>query len=107
MSVDSIDLDAIVNPWQAIVVVVLIFAVLVLPNVAAWRNSREAKHAARRAADTMEHEAKPNSGGSMRDALDRIEANQVQHGTVLLDLVGRVETLERAAEKRHRLSWRR
>jgi hypothetical protein len=64
----------------------------------AW-NQRQSKKHAKRAADAIEHEARPNSGSSMKDSLNRIEAT-------LLGVVDRVETLESTVERRGTLEKR-
>jgi hypothetical protein len=107
VTVDQYDVSAVVNPWQAAVLIVLIIVVLGLPQVGTWRNSRQAKTHAREARDAIRHEAQPNSGSSMKDALNRIEGRQVEQGQTLDAVVQRVAVLEQAAEKRGRLTWRR
>ncbi|WP_263732552.1 hypothetical protein [Cellulomonas sp. SG140] len=94
MDPTTIDIGSIDNVWQAVVVIALIVAVLVLPNLLTWSNARQAKQAAQEARDVMHHESKPNSGGSMKDSLNRIEAAQAQHGRALADLSVRVTSLE-------------
>lgn len=60
----TVDLSVIVNPWQAVVAVVLIFAVLIWPQLSA-----------RQTAKRVEKTLTTNNGGStVKDALDRMEA---------------------------------
>ncbi|KMM45616.1 hypothetical protein CWIS_09765 [Cellulomonas sp. A375-1] len=61
----NLDPTAIDDPWSAIAFVALIGYLVVVT----WRSSRHAK-ATRR---TLEHEVRPNSGSSLRDAVDRID----------------------------------
>jgi cell division protein FtsX len=67
-------IDVVQNPWQTIVIVVAILVVLALPQILAWKNSSTAATHAKRAADEIEHQSKPNSGKSLMDSLNRIEA---------------------------------
>ena len=89
----SLDPGTIDNPWGAVVALALVVAVFI------YYTRKTAGHA-KRAADTIEHETRPNSGTSLRDAINRIESTQTEHGARLL-------ALEQAAERRGRLSWRR
>lgn len=60
----------LVVTWPgALVAIVLVFALLMWPGLLAWINSR----AARRAAESTEHQVNPNSGKSMRDSTNRTE----------------------------------
>lgn len=95
MSPEQIDLAAVVNPWQAIVVVALIFALIILPSIAAWV---QGKRSAAEVHDVKTTLQENNGGGSVRDSLDRIESAQVEQSEVLTTPSRRVETLER----RHR-----
>lgn len=83
------------NDWKALVVV----AALLIPQIFAWLNSRQAKHATRRAQAIMEHEANPNSGGSMKDSLNRTESALGKHGESLDDLNTRMIAVEEKANR--------
>lgn len=74
---DYVDLNAVVNPWQALVVVVLIFAVLIWPSLSA-------RQSVRRVEQTL---TKNNGGSTLKDAMDRIERTQAEHGKKLDDHV--------------------
>lgn len=74
---DYVDLNVIVNPWQALVVMVLIFAVMIWPGISASQTTRR-----------IEHTLTTNNGGStIKDAVDRIERVQAEHGKKLDDHV--------------------
>lgn len=105
MTPDDIDITLVTNPWQALVLVVLILAFVVWPGIAAWIQARRSASAVHEVKTTLQEN---NGGGSVRDALDRIEAAQASQGVLLEDLTGRVTTLERATQPRpRRLPWRR
>jgi hypothetical protein len=60
----------LVLTWpQAVVAVVIVFALIMWPGLLAWLNSR----AARVAAEDTRHQVQPNSGKSMRDSTNRVE----------------------------------
>lgn len=103
MTPDQIDIGAVVNPWQALVLVVFLVCVMVVPQVGAWVQARRSAAAVHEVKATLQEN---NGGGSVRDSLDRIEAAQAQQGDVLTAVVERVEALERSADKRGgRLRW--
>jgi len=56
----SVDIISITNGWQAAVAIALIVALLIWPGV---NSHLTRKH--------LSHEMKPNSGSSMRDAVDK------------------------------------
>lgn len=103
-----VDLTLVTTWPQAVVAIALVLAAMVWPGVASWLNSRSAKEAAHGAREAIEHEARPNSGGSMKDSLNRIEStltvvlgNQEAHDA-------RLDALEEAAAKRRRRNrWSR
>ncbi|MGN7705039.1 hypothetical protein [Cellulosimicrobium sp. 22601] len=97
------DVSSVVNPWQAAVLVVLILAVLVGPQLGALITSVQGKRLARRAAEEIEHQSKPNSGQSMKDYLVRIEQDGKATRSIVTDLTTRVERLEQARQP----WWRR
>ncbi|MFT3971689.1 MAG: hypothetical protein QM695_15795 [Micropruina sp.] len=61
---DYVDLTLIVNPWQAIVAVVIVFALFMWPSI-------QARQSARRIETTL---TTNNGGGHVKDQMDRIEA---------------------------------
>jgi len=86
----TLDPTAIDDPWSAIAFVALVGYLVIVT----WRSGRHSKRTAR----TLDHEMRPNSGSSMRDAVDRIEAK-------LDDVAARVAVLEdddRHHKRRHR-----
>jgi Sec-independent protein translocase protein TatA len=88
-------INEVVNPWQVLVICVIAFIVLGLPQILAWLNSRKAKTHAKDAAEEIRHQSNPNSGKSLKDALNRIEASLAEQDK-------RLEKLERG-----RPFWRR
>ncbi|QUC01094.1 hypothetical protein [Cellulosimicrobium cellulans] len=93
-----VDITQVLTWPQALVAVVVILAAVVWPSIATWLNSRST----RRDLDTVKekvevaaHEVRPNSGGSMADAVNRIESALTQHIT---------EADRRDAERDARLS---
>ena len=103
----SLDPSGIDNPWAAIVALVLILAVFVYYLRKTTVKASEAVNHAKRAADTIEHESQPNSGKSMKDSLNRIEAITMATGERMTSLESRVAILELSAERRGRRMWRR
>ncbi len=70
---DYVDITAVVNPWQAAVIIVLIFALLIWPSLSA-----------RSSAKRIEKSLTTNNGGSTtKDALDEIKATLVKQGKKL------------------------
>lgn len=70
---DFVDIDLVVNPWQAIVLCVLIFAVLIWPSMSARSSARR-----------IEKTLTTNNGGSTtKDQMDRIERTLASHGEKL------------------------
>lgn len=67
---DYVDITLIVNPWQAIVACVVIFAVLIWPQLSA-RNA---------AKDIKKTLTENNGGSSVKDALDEIKRVQAKQG---------------------------
>lgn len=66
---DYIDVTAVVNPWQAAIVIALIFAVLIWPSLSARQSTKR-----------IEKSLTENNGGaSVKDYLDRLEAKLDQH----------------------------
>lgn len=107
---DSINLGDIDNPWAAVVAVVIVLALMVWPGVMAWLTRR-----------TVRHEMKPNSGTSLRDSTDRIEATlatvvatQAEHGRMLADHGAtlaeqdlRLDRIDPLTRRSGRMPWRR
>jgi cytoskeletal protein RodZ len=107
---DFVDINAVVNPWQAMVVVVGIFALLIWPSMSA-------RQSVKRVEKTL---TENNGGSSVKDANDRIEASlaelretQVSHGKALTehvewsegyvkDTAQRLKTLEDCGSPRRR-----
>ena len=82
----SIDLTLIVNPWQAIVAVVIVFALFMWPSI-------QARQSSRRVEQTL---TRTNGGDHVKDQLNRIEAK-----------LGRVELRQAATDARveKHLTW--
>lgn len=76
---EKIDLNYVTNPWQMVVAVIIVFAVLVWPGVLAVLQNRR-----------IERQFVNNGGSTLKDQLDRIE------GTVT-GLDKRVKKLEQHA----------
>lgn len=76
---EKIDLNYVTNPWQMVVAVVIVLAILVWPGVLAVLQNRR-----------IERQFVNNGGSSLKDQLDRIE------GTVT-GLDKRVKKLEQHA----------
>lgn len=91
---DYVDISAVVNPWQAAVVIVLIFALLIWPSLSA-----------RQSAKRIEKSITENNGGaSVKDYLDRLEAKLDQHlewsDSYVREQDDRLKALEDARPKR-------
>ena len=65
---DGVVISEILSWQQAVVAVVIVVAVLVVPQVVGLLQNR-----------AIRHELKPNSGSSVRDAVDRIERKLDAH----------------------------
>ena len=89
---DFVDITLVQNPWQALVVVVVVFALLIWPTMSA-----------RQSVKRIEHTLTSNNGGStVKDANDRIEKKLSDLGSKLDNHIewseGHVqETLDRLA----------
>ena len=81
-----------INSWpSALVTIVLLCLVLGLPSVLTYLGNRRVKG--------LETTLTTNNGGStVKDALDRIEARQKEHGDLLAAVEGRVTALEGGPE---------
>lgn len=93
---------------QAIVQVVMVLAILVWPGYMATMANRRAKSAethAKTAAETITHEANPNSGSSMKDDLNRIQASLAETNRMLAEQGTQLATLGTiAVENRTRIN---
>lgn len=72
---DLVDVQLIVNPWQALVLCVLIFAVMIWPSLSARSTAKEIKK-------TL---TTTNGGSTVKDAMNRIEAEQAAQAKRLDD----------------------
>ncbi|KON72610.1 hypothetical protein M768_13970 [Cellulosimicrobium cellulans F16] len=73
------ELGDVVTWPQAVVAVVVIFALVMWPNIVTMITSRRTARRLENVEAKTEvaaHEVRPNSGGSMADAVNRIEAGQ-------------------------------
>lgn len=87
---------AAIDSWPAAVaVVVLILALLVVPQVGAWVQARRSAAAVHEVRTMLHHEVNPNSGGSLRDAVDRLEVGVRDQSEQTRALAARVSALER------------
>ncbi|MBK7823559.1 MAG: hypothetical protein IPJ61_21470 [Tessaracoccus sp.] len=75
---DYVDITAVVNGWQALVIIVLVFAVLIWPGIISMLNRRSMK-------DIKKTLTENNGGSSVKDALDSIKAVQATQGKKLED----------------------
>lgn len=72
-----VDITQVLTWPQALVAVVVILTAVVWPGVLSWLNSRATKRdmeEVKAKAEITAHEVRPNSGGSMADAVNRTEA---------------------------------
>lgn len=82
-----VDLSEVLTWPQALVAVVIILAVLVWPGIINYLQNKEIKH-----------ELKPNSGGSLRDAVDRTEAKLATIETFMAESAADRADLRRSLE---------
>lgn len=94
---DYVDLSLIVNPWQAVVAVAVIFALLVWPQLSA-------RQITKRVEKTL---TQNNGGGSVKDQMDRIEKVQTEqaekfdkHIIWSEGIADRVDALEASPKKK-------
>ncbi|GAA2242548.1 hypothetical protein GCM10010401_14330 [Rarobacter faecitabidus] len=66
--------------WAWLLAVVTVALITAITSWVTALPARRDAAASRQAAEVAAHEARPNSGGSMRDAINRIEARQVEQG---------------------------
>lgn len=78
---DYVDINAVVNPWQAIIVIVFIFAVLIWPSLTAMNSVKRVEKSL----------TQNNGGSSVKDQMDRIEQVQGEHGKKLETLDKHIE----------------
>lgn len=89
---DYVDLTLIVNPWQAIVATVAIFAILIWPQLSARQSVRR-----------VEKSLTQNNGGStIKDQLDRLEKAQADQGKKLTEHTAWSEGYVREQDERLR-----
>lgn len=98
---DYIDITAIVNPWQALVVCLLVFALLIWPQLSARQTVRR-----------IETTLTTNNGGStVKDQMDRLEKKLGEHiewsEGYVKDTSERLDALEESRERRGLLRGRR
>lgn len=87
---DYVDISAVVNPWQAVVIIVLIFAVLIWPSMSA-----------RASAKKIEKSLTTNNGGSTtKDALDSIKATLSDQNATMATQGEKLDTHIEAAAQR-------
>lgn len=78
-STTIVDITQILTWPQALVAIVVVFAALIWPTIATYMNSHKTQSAMKeveRKVEITAHEVRPNSGGSLADAVNRIEAAQ-------------------------------
>lgn len=75
---DYVDITAVVNGWQALVIIVLVFAVLIWPGIISMLNRRSMK-------DIKKTLTENNGGSSVKDQMDRIEKVQGEQGKKLTE----------------------
>jgi len=93
-----VDISQVLTWPQALVAVVIILAGVVWPTIATWLNSHRTQRdlqEVKAKAEVAAHEVRPNSGKSLADAVNRIEATQVEQGQLIGQVVTRLERLER------------
>ena len=87
---DYVDITAVVNPWQAVVVVVLIFALLIYPSMSA-----------RGSAKRIEKSLTTNNGGSTtKDALDEIKTTLGAQNETMAEQGIKLDTHIEASDQR-------
>lgn len=70
-----VQVGEVVSWPQAFVGIVIILALVVWPGVLAWLNTKNSRSATQDIKTTL---TQNNGGGSVKDALDRIEAHQAK-----------------------------
>lgn len=69
---DYVDITAVVNPWQAIVICVFLIALLVWPGIQSILTNRKVKEVSRTLTTN-------NGGSTVKDQLDRFETILTDH----------------------------
>lgn len=70
---NPVEIQSVLTWPQAVVAVFVLLALVVWPGVLAWLNSKNSRSTTQDIKTTL---TKNNGGGSVKDALDRIEAHQ-------------------------------
>lgn len=106
----NVDLNIITNGWQVLVVLIVVG----VPAFFAWQNGKQAKKISQDTLDELNHQSNPNSGKSLKDSLNRIEAHQVRtnerldtQNAIQQDQARRLAALENTVERRGTLEPRK
>ena len=75
---DYVDITAVVNGWQALVIVFAMFAMMIWPGIVSMLNRKAMKRVEKTLTEN-------NGGSSVKDQMDRIEEKQVAQGKKLDD----------------------
>ena len=95
---DYVDITAIVNPWQALVVCVFFLAVIVWPGVQSILTNRKVKE--------VQKTLTTNNGGStVKDQNDRIENMLREHIDKSDDFRRKTDERLLVIERKHRKRW--
>lgn len=93
------------TPWWAwLIAVVVLGLITTAGTVLANRPVRKKLEAVKRATDVAAHEVRPNSGGSMADAVNRIESKLTEHLTDATEHNAKVDARLDRLERRGWLS---
>lgn len=85
------------NVWAVLALLI----VLGVPSLFTYLNSRSTRRTTTETHDTLKREVTTNSGSTLKDALNRIEAVQKQHGKSLAAIGARVGKLEEHELTKH------
>lgn len=95
---DYVDITAIINPWQALVVCVFFLAVIVWPGVQSILTNKKVKE--------VQKTLTTNNGGStVKDQNDRIEKKLDDHLEWSENFVRNVDERLLVIEREHRKRW--
>lgn len=95
---DYVDITAIINPWQALVVCVFFLAVIVWPGIQSILTNRKVKE--------VQKTLTTNNGGStVKDQNDRIEKKLDDHLEWSENFVRNVDERLLVIEREHRKRW--
>jgi len=92
---DGIEVSGIVSWPQAFVAVVVILALSIIPQVLGYLKARQTDAKVGKVA----HELENNSGSTVRDAIDRIEAAQQTQMTMLSEHIAEDQTWKGQVEE--------